>query len=242
MRTEVIEKKAAGASPAKIVIAAAAVIAVVALGRVAGGYIPAFADWVDGLGIWGPVVFIFGYAAAVVAFVPASALTLGAGAIFGLGKGVVLVFIGATIGACASFLVSRNLARRAVQKRVKGDKRFEAIDRAVADNGRKIVFLLRLSPIFPFNLLNYALGLTKVRFTDYALACIGMLPGTILYVYLGYVGGGLAAAAGQGSPAQSTATYVVQGLGLLATIAVTVVVTRTARKALQEATDEKIAA
>lgn len=221
---------------AKILIGLGVVTALFFLGRQAGGYVPKFAAWVDGLGIWGPLVFMAGYAAATVAFVPASALTLAAGAIFGLVAGVVYVFIAASIGACLAFMVSRNFARAAVEKRVAGDRRFAAIDRAVGAQGRKIVFLLRLSPVFPFNLLNYALGLTKVSFFDYALACTGMLPGTILYVYLGFVGGGLAAVAADSSAATGSGTYIVQVLGLIATVVVTVMVTRTARKALQEAT------
>jgi len=220
----------------KVAIALAVAAALVVFGREAGGYVPRFAAWVDGLGVWGPAVFMAGYALATVAFVPASALTLAAGAIFGLLAGVLYVFVAASIGACLAFLVSRNFARAAVEKRVAGDQRFVAIDRAVGEQGRKIVFLLRLSPVFPFNLLNYALGLTNVRFVDYALACTGMLPGTVLYVYLGFVGGGLAAAAGAGTAAPGAGTYLVQLLGLLATVVVTVLVTRTAKKALQEAT------
>src|SRR5439155_1410723 len=91
----------------------------------------------------------------------------------------------ATLGASAAFLVGRYLARAAVERRIAANPRFAAIDRAVGAEGRKIVFLLRLSPVFPFNLLNYALGLTRVRFADFFLASVGMLPGTVLYVYSG---------------------------------------------------------
>lgn len=217
---------------------AAAVAAVAVLARSLGDYVPQFAVWVNGLGVWGPVVFILGYAAATVAFLPGSLLTLAAGAIFGLGAGVAYVFVAATLGASAAFLVSRYVARRAVEARLAGNPRFAAIDRAVAAQGRKIVFLLRLSPVFPFNLLNYALGLTDVRFVDYFVASVGMLPGTLLYVYYGKLAGDVAALAGGAPVRKDAAYYAVLGLGLVATVVVTTIVTRIARRALREATNE----
>ena len=219
---------------AKIAVGVVALIALLALARQGGAYIPQFAAWVNGLGVWGPLVFIVGYAAAVVAFVPASLLTLAAGAIFGLGAGVAYVFVAAVLGSSAAFLVSRYVARGAVERRLAGNARFAAIDRAVGAQGRKIVFLLRLSPAFPFTLLNYALGLTRVRFADYLLAAVGMLPGTLLYVYYGKLAGDVAALAGGAAVEKGSGYYAVLALGLVATIAVTAVVTRTARKALAE--------
>jgi uncharacterized membrane protein YdjX (TVP38/TMEM64 family) len=193
---------------------------------------------VAGLGAFGPLVFIAGYAAAVVAFVPGSALTLASGAIFGVAKGTVLVFAAALLGSTASFLVARHLARAAIEKRLAGDARFAAIDRAIGSEGRKIVFLLRLSPIFPFNLLNYGLGLTRVRLVDYVIAGAGMLPGTLLYVYLGSAAGEAVAAAGGAAPGRSAAEWALFGVGLAATVVVTVSVTRIARRALREATGQ----
>jgi uncharacterized membrane protein YdjX (TVP38/TMEM64 family) len=166
-------------------------------------------------------------------------LTLAAGAIFGLQAGVVIVFAAAVLGASAAFLVSRYVARAAIEQRIAGNARFAAIDRAVGAQGRKIVFLLRLSPVFPFTLLNYALGLTRVRFADYVIASIGMLPGTLLYVYYGKLAGDVAALAGGAAVEKGAGYYTVLALGLVATIAVTAVVTRTARKALAEATDDE---
>lgn len=219
---------------AKLAIGLAAVVALLALARQGGAYVPRFAAWVDGLGVWGPVVFVVGYAAAVVAFVPGSLLTLAAGAIFGLAGGVVYVFIAAVLGSSAAFLVSRYLARAAIENRIAGNARFAAIDRAVGAQGRRIVFLLRLSPLFPFTLLNYALGLTRVRFLDYLAASVGMLPGTLLYVYYGKLAGDVAALAGGAAVAKGPGYYAVLAVGLIATIAVTAVVTRTARKALRD--------
>jgi uncharacterized membrane protein YdjX (TVP38/TMEM64 family) len=222
----------------KILLALAAVAALLALGRLAGGYIPAFQRWVEELGAFGPLAFIVGYAVAVVAFVPGSALTLASGAIFGVAKGTVFVFAAALLGSTAAFLIARHGARAAIEKRIAGDKRFAAIDRAIGTEGRKIVFLLRLSPIFPFNLLNYGLGLTRVRTLDYVIAGVGMLPGTLLYVYLGSAAGQAVAAAGGAAPGRSPAEWALFGVGLLATVVVTLYVTRIARRALRDATGQ----
>ncbi len=216
----------------KIVLGLAAVAALIFLGRALGGYVPRFAAWVESLGLWGPVVFVAGYAAATVAFVPGSLLTLAAGAIFGLLWGTVWVLIGASLGATAAFLIARYLARSTVERRLAARPRFRTIDAAVAAEGRKIVFLLRLSPVFPFNLLNYALGLTRVRFRDYLLACLGMLPGTFLYVYYGKALGSLAAVAGGAEIERGAGYWSVLALGLAATLLVTTLVTRIARRAL----------
>jgi uncharacterized membrane protein YdjX (TVP38/TMEM64 family) len=182
------------------------------------------------------VAFVVGYILATVAFIPGSLLTLAAGAIFGIALGTVTVFAGAVLGSAAAFLLARTVARAAIERRIEGDARFAAIDEAVARDGRRIVFLLRLSPAFPFNLMNYALGLTRVRFVDYLVASVGMLPGTLLYVYTGKLAGEVAVAAGGAAPPRGAGYYAVLGLGLLATLAVTVLVTRTARRALTEAT------
>ena len=222
----------------RIAAAAGALLALVVLGRAAGGYLPQFARWVEGLGVWGPVVFTTGYVIATVAFVPGSLLTLAAGAIFGLVRGAVYVFIAATLGASAAFLVARYVARSAIERRLAGNPRFAAIDGAVGAQGRKIVFLLRLSPVFPFNLLNYGLGLTQVRFVDYLVASLGMIPGTLLYVYYGKLAGDVAALAGGAAVEKGTGYYAVLVLGLVATVIVTTLVTRTARSALRDATGE----
>ena len=204
-------------------------------GRVAGAWLPRFAAWVGTLGVWGPIVFVAVYAALVVALVPGSLLTLAAGAIFGVVGGVVYVFVAATLGAAAAFLISRYVARNAVERWIAGSPRFAAVDRAVAAEGRRIVFLLRHSPVFPFTLLNYALGLTRVGFVDYVVASLGMIPGTLLYVYYGKLAGDVAALASGGATARGAGYWTVVGVGLAATVVVTALVTRTARRALGEA-------
>lgn len=203
-------------------------------GQQAGGAVLRFAGWVNGLGVWGPVVFILGYAVATVLFLPGSLLTLASGAIFGLVKGTLYSLIGATLGASAAFLVARYGARRLVERKIAGNPKFDAIDKAVGSEGFKIVALLRLSPVFPFNLLNYTLGLTKVRFLPYLAACAAMLPGTLLYVYYGKAAGSLAAVASGAKTERGTGSWIVLGLGLVATLAVTAFVTRLAGKALRQ--------
>ena len=210
-------------------------------GRSLAAYVPRFAAAVQALGPWGPVVFVLGYVAAAVLFVPGSLLTLAAGALFGLGRGVLYVMAGATLGATAAFLVSRYLVRGRVERRVRADPRFAAIDDAVGTDGRRIVFLLRLSPVLPFNLLNYALGVTRVRLADFVLGCAGMLPGTVLYVYYGKLAGDVAGAVGGTAP-RGAAHYAVLAVGLAATVAVTVVVTRLARRALKETAADGLSA
>ncbi len=184
---------------------------------------------VAALGPWGPVLFVVLYIVAAVLFVPGSALTLGAGALFGVGWGAVYVSAGSVLGATAAFLVGRYFARDWVAKKIEGNASFAAIDRAVATEGWKIVGLTRLSPVFPFTLLNYAFGLTRVSLRDYVLASwIGMMPGTVMYVYLG----SLARVAGERQ--RTPAEWALYGAGLLATIAVTVFVTRLAKVSLRE--------
>jgi uncharacterized membrane protein YdjX (TVP38/TMEM64 family) len=148
------------------------------------------------------------------------------------------VFVAAVLGSSLAFLVARYAARPWVERRIAANAGFAAIDRAIAQQGRRIVFLLRLSPAFPFNLLNYALGLTRVRFADALVASLGMLPGTLLYVYYGKLAGEVATLAGGARVERGAGYYTVLGLGLAATIVVTTLVTRTARRALREATED----
>lgn len=216
----------------RIIALVLVLVALVVLGRFLGASIAPFVQKVNGLGPLGPIVFIAGYAIACVALVPASLLTLAAGAIFGIVWGTIYTVIGASIGAIVGFLIARYAARGLVERRLSDNARFVAIDRAVGAEGLKIVTLLRLSPVFPFSLLNYALGLTQVRLADYLLGMIGIVPGTLLYVYYGKVGGDLAAIAGGARLTRGPASVALLVLGLVATIAVTVLITRAARRAL----------
>ncbi len=223
---EVTPKK----SPFKLILTLtvlAAVIAAVTL-LPTGEWLRAATGWVESLGLWAPVAFIAIYAIAVIFFVPGSVLTAASGTIFGVVWGSVYVSIASVLGATLAFLIGRFIARSWVEKRIEGNQTFSAIDSAVADEGWKIVGLTRLSPIFPFTLLNYAYGVTRVKFTHYLLASwIGMLPGTVLYVYIGSLG---KAASEAGS--KTTTEWVAYGVGLAATLAVTVFVTKIAKRAL----------
>jgi uncharacterized membrane protein YdjX (TVP38/TMEM64 family) len=193
--------------------------------------------WIEQLGPWGAIVFILLYNLATVLFIPGSLLTLGGGVIFGVFWGSIYVFIAATLGATFAFLIGRYLTRDWVAKKIADNSKFQAIDNAVAKEGFKIVLLTRLSPVFPFTLLNYALGITKVSLTDYILGSIGMIPGTIMYVYLGSLAGNIAMI-GAGNvptnPQAETAQWIIRIVGFIATVAVTIYITHLAKKSLQE--------
>jgi uncharacterized membrane protein YdjX (TVP38/TMEM64 family) len=202
----------------------------------AGAALKDILDWISSLGALAPVVFIAIYIVACVMFVPGSILTIGAGVLFGLVWGSIYVSIASTTGAAAAFLVGRYLARDWVARKVEDNSKFKAIDDAVGREGWKIVVLTRLSPIFPFNLLNYAFGLTKVGLRDYVVASwAGMIPGTLMFVYIGSLSGDLARAA-SGAPVQTPLRWALDAIGLAATIAVAVYATRIATQALRERT------
>lgn len=182
--------------------------------------------FVDSLGALGPVLFIVIYGLAAVLLIPGSVLTLGAGGLFGVTRGFLYVSVASVLGATAAFLIGRYFARDWVANKIQDNPVFLAIDRAVVAEGSKIVILTRLSPVFPFTLLNYAFGLTQVRLRDYVIASwIGMMPGTLVFVYLGSL-------TRVGTKQRSPAEWALYGIGLLATIAVTVVLTRIARRAI----------
>ena len=191
-------------------------------------------DFISDLGPWGPILFVLLYVLATICFLPGFILTVGAGVLFGVIRGSVLVSVSSILGASLAFLIGRYLARDWVSQKIQGNKNFEAIDRSVAKEGWKIVGLTRLSPIFPFNLLNYAFGLTQVSLKAYFLASwVGMMPGTIMYVYIGSVAGDLAVL-GAGERTQTPAEWTLKVVGLVATAILTLYITHIARKALRE--------
>ena len=220
-------------SSAKMALSVVTLGILVVIGREFGGYLPRFLLWVDTLGVWAPATFVLAYVAATLTFVPGSLLTMTAGAVFGLVEGTFYTFVGATTGSALAFLTARYLARDAIQRRLLRYPKFAAIDKAVGLEGFKIVLLLRLSPVFPFNFLNYALGLTTVTFRAYLLGAIGMLPGSAVYAYYGMLAGDVFALAG-GVPSNSGVSYyVTMVLGLVATVLVTMVIIQAARRALR---------
>jgi uncharacterized membrane protein YdjX (TVP38/TMEM64 family) len=195
--------------------------------------------WIGGLGAWGPILFVVLYVLAAVLFVPGTIPTLSAGLLFGIILGSIYVSIGSVLGATCAFLVGRHLARGWVSRRIEGNPRFRAIDEAVAHEGWKIVLLTRLSPVFPFNLLNYAYGLTRVSLRHFVLASwIGMLPGTVLYVYIGSLFRSVAEIQ-TADRARTPLEWAFYAAGLVVTIGVTLYVTRLARRALKERVSEE---
>ncbi|MDZ7780629.1 MAG: TVP38/TMEM64 family protein [Gemmatimonadota bacterium] len=233
---EPADRPSAGGAWKRLLFGLLILIGLVVVARDGADRVPEILRRIDAMGAWAAVAYIALYMGAAVAWIPGSILTLAAGAIFGLGWGTLYTIVGATLGASLAFLVGRYIARAAIERRLGDSPKLRAVDDAVAKEGAKIVFLIRLSPVFPYNALNYALGLTQVRFRDYVPAsALGMIPGTFMYVYAGHAAGQIAAGtagAGPSGPGQ----YVLLTLGLVATIAVTVLVTRAAKRALQSTT------
>jgi len=167
-------------------VAILGLLAVAAFTLPVADWFTSLAEWIDANRSISWLVFMLVYIVATVLILPGSLLTLSAGFLFGLGFGFALVSAASVIGACCAFLLGRYFARDWVAEKISGNAKFSALDNAVRDKGFVIVLLTRLSPVFPFSLLNYALGITAVRFPNYALASwLGMIPGTLLYVYLG---------------------------------------------------------
>jgi uncharacterized membrane protein YdjX (TVP38/TMEM64 family) len=188
-------------------------------------------------GALAPVIYALVYVVATLLLIPGSVLTLGAGPLFGFWQGLLIVVVSANLAAFCAYLLARTALRGRVAQWAATNPKFNALDRAIGQNGFKMVLLSRLSPAFPFTLLNYLLGLTKVSPGAYMLAnLIGMLPGTFLYVYLGATAGDALTANGNQSVAWGQ--YALRIVGLLATLAVVALVTRIARKAIREAERE----
>lgn len=192
--------------------------------------------WLESHGRWGPVLLAAIYVAACSVALPVWPLTMGAGFLFGLSVGFIVVMTGDTLGAVAAFLISRGFARRMIEARLMRHSKYAAIDRAISHEGFKIVFLLRLSPAVPYNVLNYVLGLTGISLSRYASASfLGMMPGALLYVYLGTAVKSLADLY-SGQVQHGKFYYTMLVLGLAATLAVTVLLARTATRAVGAAT------
>lgn len=186
-----------------------------------------FIEFVHGLGAIGYVVYTLGYAV-IGLFVPASILTIGAGALFGVIGGSIVVLIGATLTATIAFLLARTVLRGRIERMVERNPKFRAVDRAVAREGPKIVVLVRLAAVFPFLFVNYAFGLTGIRTTPYIISTlIGILPGTLAFVYLG--------AAGAAVATQNKAKTIFTVIGVILAFAVSIFVARIANRAVKQA-------
>jgi uncharacterized membrane protein YdjX (TVP38/TMEM64 family) len=169
-----------------VLILAAIVIAVRTLP--VAEWLTRFQHYVKSAGPAGYVVYALVYAVCVVFFIPASILTLGAGAIFGLAAGTLVVIAGATLGATLAFILARTVMRKRIEAMTAGNAKFAALDKAITREGAKIALLVRLSPVFPFTYINYAFGLTGVRLSTYVWTTfIGIAPATFAFVYIGSI-------------------------------------------------------
>ena len=211
-------------------IGAGALLAILALGWYllpVGLWLGDLREWIVGLGLRGVAIFVAIYIVGAVVLAPEALLTIVAGFAYGF-WGLPIVVVAATIGASLAFLIARYLARDRVQLLLARRRNLAAIDRAVAEDGWKIVALLRLSPAIPFNLQNYLFGVTAVPFTHFVLATFaGIIPGTALYTYVGVLGN----AAGEVGPVK----WALFAAGLAATVVVAVLIARKARARLAEA-------
>jgi uncharacterized membrane protein YdjX (TVP38/TMEM64 family) len=191
------------------------------------------------LGFWAPILFILLYVVAAVTLAPAFFLTVAAGALFGVWRGTVLVFVAASLGASAVYALGLPLAHSRWVERVTRDARVAAVRAAVVGEGAWVMFLLRLSPLVPYNLLNYALALSGVRYRDFVIALFGMLPAIVMYTYYGKVVGDVAAlAAGVAAP-RGPEYYALVVVGLIAVVVSTTIITRAARRAIRKQTQLK---
>jgi pyruvate/2-oxoglutarate dehydrogenase complex dihydrolipoamide dehydrogenase (E3) component/uncharacterized membrane protein YdjX (TVP38/TMEM64 family) len=227
-------RSGAGARRARIAIALAALAILVTAGALlpVRTWMLSLVAWIRAAGAAGVAVYAAGYIAATVTLLPGSLLTLGAGFAYGPLVGTLIVSPVSVVAATLSFLLGRTVARGWVERKLEHNPRLGAIDRAVGENGLKTVILLRMSPLLPFNLLNYALSLTRVRFRDYVLGSfVGMLPWTVMYVYLGSL---VTSASALGTSHASGPWHALAYWGGLAATAVAVVmVTRMAKSALE---------
>lgn len=208
-------------------------IGAVAAGRMVQPYLPGFTAWVTSLGVWGPIAFIGVYVVGVVCLMPVFLLTIASGAIFGVVNASLYVMTASMMGAFFAFLIARYLIRDTVAKYITKNPKLKAIDRAVGEDGRRLVFFLRLSPVVPFVLSNYALGVTQVRLVDFMLGTVGLAPIAISYAAFGHAAGATNAETGK-----SALSWPVLAVGVLATVLLAYIITRIAQKAIAEAESE----
>jgi uncharacterized membrane protein YdjX (TVP38/TMEM64 family) len=194
----------------------------------------------DRMGPYGMVVFVVLYVIDAVLLGPAWLFALVAGLAFGLVRGGLLVWASATLGAAAAFLIARYFARHRIEKLVRKNEKYEAVDRAIQRHGWKVVFLLRISPILPYTLSSYIYGLTKVDFWHYIIAsAVGMVPMVAVYVSIGAAGRQAALAAAGGGHHQSKVEWIVLGVGLVFTIAAALLIARAAKRELVRMRQER---
>ncbi|HIA38121.1 MAG TPA: TVP38/TMEM64 family protein [Planctomycetes bacterium] len=194
-------------------------------------------DWVRAQGLLGAVVVALAYALATVLMIPGSIATLAIGAIYGPWLGLAIVSPASVLGATVAFLLGRGAFRPVIEKKMGTSEKFAALQTAIVQQGFKILTLVRLSPLFPFTLINYAFGITRISLRHYVLGSfLGMLPGTLLYVYLGSAVGDVGKLISEGVEDAGQAGDIMFYGGLLATLIVSIIIARIAKRALAEAT------
>jgi uncharacterized membrane protein YdjX (TVP38/TMEM64 family) len=186
------------------------------------------------VGPWAPVLFTLLYIVAAVTLAPAFFLTVAAGAMFGVWRGSIIVFIAASLGASVVHVIGTRLANLSWMQRIARDPRVAAVRAAILGESVWIMFLLRLSPLVPYNVLNYALALSGVRYVDYAVAFLGMIPAIVMYTYYGKVVGDVAALAAGVSPPRGPEYYALLVIGLIAIVVSTTMITKAAKRAIEQ--------
>ncbi|KAG1363646.1 TVP38/TMEM64 family membrane protein [Cocos nucifera] len=198
-------------------------------------FLTQFSDFIEGYGPAGYALFVLVYAGLEILAIPAIPLTMSAGLLFGSVTGTIIVSISGTMAASVAFLIARYFARERILKLVEGNKKFLAIDKAIGENGFRVVTLLRLSPLLPFSLGNYLYGLTSVKFVPYVLGSwLGMLPGTWAYVSAGAFGRAIIQEESEVGLPGGNGQLVTLGLGLLFTAIAAAYVTRLAKDAVKD--------
>lgn len=197
-------------------------------------------ELIQNWGWMGALAFILLYIVATILLVPGSILTLGAGLIFGVVWGSIYVLIGAIIGETAAFLLGRYITRDWISRKMENNQTFFALNQALNREGLKIILLTRLSPIFPFSLLNYAFGVTGISLRDYFLGSIGMIPMTVTYVYLGSLAEDLTNIAEVSQLANPELQWAIRIGGLVATVGATFYITRIARRTLDKSLEKSL--
>jgi uncharacterized membrane protein YdjX (TVP38/TMEM64 family) len=188
------------------------------------------------LGPWAPVLFVLIYIIAALTLAPAFFLTVAAGAMFGVLQGSLLVFIGATLGASAVYALASPMANARWMQRVTRNPRVAAVRAAIVGEGAWVMFLLRLSPLIPFTPLNYALALSGVRYRDFMIALLGMIPAIFMYTYYGKVVGDVAALAAGVSAPRGPEYYGFLALGVLAILVSAGLIMKATRASMAKAT------
>ena len=185
------------------------------------------------LGPWAPVVFILLYIAGALTLAPTFLLTVAGGAMFGVWRGSVIVFVAASLGATAVYFLASPLGHSRFMQRLTRDPRVAAVRSAVIGEGLWIMFLLRLSPLVPYNVLNYALALSGIGYRDFAIALVGMIPAIVMYTYYGLIVGDVAALVSGVAPPRGPAYYTMLVVGLIAIVVSTTMIARASRNAVQ---------